>query len=35
VCLFPAVDMPNWHTGEWLHNGICDLVSDGAEARAL
>jgi beta-glucosidase/6-phospho-beta-glucosidase/beta-galactosidase len=26
VCLFPAVDMPNWHTGEWLHNGICDLV---------
>ncbi|HEV2611357.1 MAG TPA: b-glycosidase [Noviherbaspirillum sp.] len=30
VCLFPAVDMPDWHTGEWLHNGICDLVdSDG------
>ncbi|RNI28946.1 family 1 glycosylhydrolase [Rufibacter latericius] len=25
VCLFPAVDMPDWHTGEWLHNGICDL----------
>jgi hypothetical protein len=18
--------MPDWHTGEWLHNGICDLV---------
>jgi hypothetical protein len=17
--------MPDWHTGEWLHNGICDL----------
>jgi beta-glucosidase/6-phospho-beta-glucosidase/beta-galactosidase len=30
VCLFPAVDMPDWHTGEWLHNGICDLVPDGA-----
>jgi beta-glucosidase/6-phospho-beta-glucosidase/beta-galactosidase len=29
VCLFPAVDMPDWHTGEWLHNGICDLVEDG------
>jgi beta-glucosidase/6-phospho-beta-glucosidase/beta-galactosidase len=28
VCLFPAVDMPNWHTGEWLHNGICDLVAE-------
>jgi beta-glucosidase/6-phospho-beta-glucosidase/beta-galactosidase len=26
VCLFPAVDMPNWHTGEWLKNGIADLV---------
>jgi hypothetical protein len=25
VCLFPAVDMPDWHTGEWLHNGVCDL----------
>jgi beta-glucosidase/6-phospho-beta-glucosidase/beta-galactosidase len=29
ICLFPAVDMPDWHTGEWLHNGICDLVPDG------
>ena len=28
VCLFPAVDMPNWHTGEWLHNGICDLAPE-------
>jgi len=27
VCLFPGVDMPDWHTGEWLHNGICDLVA--------
>jgi beta-glucosidase/6-phospho-beta-glucosidase/beta-galactosidase len=26
ICLFPAVDMPDWHTGEWLHNGLCDLV---------
>lgn len=25
ICLFPAVDMPDWHTGEWLNNGICDL----------
>ncbi|MBD2153419.1 b-glycosidase [Leptolyngbya sp. FACHB-16] len=29
ICLFPAVDMPDWHTGKWLHNGICDLVEDG------
>lgn len=29
ICLFPAVDMPDWHTGRWLHNGICDLVEQG------
>jgi beta-glucosidase/6-phospho-beta-glucosidase/beta-galactosidase len=29
VCLFPAVDMPDWHTGAWLHNGLCDLVDEG------
>jgi hypothetical protein len=28
ICLFPAVDMQDWHTGEWLHNGICDLVPE-------
>jgi beta-glucosidase/6-phospho-beta-glucosidase/beta-galactosidase len=26
VCLFPAVDMPDWHTGEWLNNGIFDIM---------
>jgi hypothetical protein len=25
LCLFPAVDMPNWHKDEWLHNGIADV----------
>ncbi len=35
VCLFPAVDMPNWHTGEWLHNGICDLVAEGDDLRRV
>jgi beta-glucosidase/6-phospho-beta-glucosidase/beta-galactosidase len=34
ICLFPAVDMRNWHTGEWLHSGICDL-SDDDELRRL
>ena len=35
LCLFPAVDMPDWHTGEWLNNGICDLVKqpDGTLKR--
>lgn len=28
VCLFPAVDMPDWHSGAWLHNGLCDLVPE-------
>ena len=35
VCLFPAVDMPNWHTGEWLHNGICDLVEEAGDLRRV
>jgi hypothetical protein len=25
ICLFPAVDMKDWHTGEWLHMGIADV----------
>jgi beta-glucosidase/6-phospho-beta-glucosidase/beta-galactosidase len=33
ICLFPGVDMPDWHTGEWLHNGICDLVECEGELR--
>jgi hypothetical protein len=33
ICLFPAVDMPDWHTGQWLHNGICDLVEEGGDLR--
>ena len=33
VCLFPAVDMPDWHTGEWLHNGICDLIEEEGDLK--
>lgn len=29
VCLFPAVDMPDWHTGKWLNMGLYDLVDEG------
>ncbi len=35
ICLFPAVDMPDWHTGEWLHNGICDLVDEAGTLRRV
>lgn len=35
ICLFPAVDMPDWHTGKWLHNGICDLVEDEGELQRV
>ena len=35
VCLFPAVDMPDWHTGEWLHNGLCDLAEDADALRRV
>jgi beta-glucosidase/6-phospho-beta-glucosidase/beta-galactosidase len=33
ICLFPAVDMPDWHTGEWLHNGLCDVADEGGVLR--
>lgn len=35
ICLFPAVDMPDWHTGKWLNNGICDLVEEGGDLRRV
>ena len=35
ICLFPAVDMPDWHTGQWLHNGLCDLVEEGGDLRRV
>jgi hypothetical protein len=35
ICLFPAVDMRDWHTGEWLHNGICDLEEQGDDLRRV
>jgi beta-glucosidase/6-phospho-beta-glucosidase/beta-galactosidase len=25
ICLFPAVDMTDWHSGEWVHMGIADV----------
>ena len=35
VCLFPAIDMPDWHNGQWLHNGIADVepLPDGTLMR--
>lgn len=35
ICLFPAVDMQDWHTGEWLHNGICDLEDCNGHLRRI
>ena len=35
ICLFPGVDMPDWNTGEWLHNGIADLQPDGEDLRRI
>jgi hypothetical protein len=35
ICLFPAVDMKDWHTGEWLHNGICDLEDYDGQLRRV
>jgi beta-glucosidase/6-phospho-beta-glucosidase/beta-galactosidase len=35
LCLFPAVDMPDWGKGIWVHNGLCDLVEDRGDLRRL
>lgn len=29
ICLFPTVDMPDWHKGTWLNMGICDVSPEG------
>lgn len=29
ICLFPAVDMPDWHTPKWLRNGFADIIPKG------
>ncbi len=35
ICLFPAVDMTDWHTGEWLKLGLADVqpLADGTLMR--
>jgi hypothetical protein len=35
ICLFPAVDMPDWHDGKWLHNGICDLIEADGDLKRV
>jgi beta-glucosidase/6-phospho-beta-glucosidase/beta-galactosidase len=35
ICLFPAVEMPDWHTGLWLKNGLCDVVKEGDELKRV
>ena len=35
ICLFPAVDMPNWHDGKWLHNGLVDVVEHDGDLRRV
>jgi hypothetical protein len=35
ICLFPAIDMQDWHSREWLHMGIADVeqLPDGSLMR--
>jgi beta-glucosidase/6-phospho-beta-glucosidase/beta-galactosidase len=35
VCLFPAVDMPDWHTGQWVGNGICDVLDGCGDLKRV
>jgi len=33
IFFFPAVEMPDWNTGEWLHNGFCDVTTIGGKLQ--
>jgi beta-glucosidase/6-phospho-beta-glucosidase/beta-galactosidase len=35
ICLFPAVEMPDWHNGLWLKNGLCDVKLEGSELKRV
>jgi hypothetical protein len=35
ICLFPGIDMPDWHSGEWVHNGIHDLVDGDGDLQRV
>lgn len=35
VCLFPAVDMPDWHNGKWVNNGLADIDDSTPEFRRM
>jgi beta-glucosidase/6-phospho-beta-glucosidase/beta-galactosidase len=35
ICLYPAVDMPDWNTGTWVHNGIADVIEDDGDLRRV
>jgi beta-glucosidase/6-phospho-beta-glucosidase/beta-galactosidase len=35
ICLFPGVTMSDWHTGEWLHNGLYDVVESNGDLRRV
>ncbi len=35
LCLYPAVDRPDWdNLGHWHHSGLWDVVDDGSDAGA-
>src|SRR5207253_2541356 len=33
VCLYPAVDIPDWNSGEWARIGLCDVDPEDGLAR--
>ncbi len=34
ICLFPAVDMPDWQSGEWAQIGMFDVADDDEFSRS-
>lgn len=35
ICLFPCVEMPDWHNGIWLKNGLADVVQEGSDLKRV
>jgi beta-glucosidase/6-phospho-beta-glucosidase/beta-galactosidase len=33
ICLYPIIDMPDWHVGTYIEYGMWDLVPDGPEMQ--
>jgi len=35
ICLYPVVDMRDWHTGQWMEFGLWDVAPEGGVLRRV